>query len=263
MTDSTVRYDADGQGVLVLTLDRPDRRNMWTAQMEAEFYECLDRAAADDDVRVVVVTGAGNSFCPGLDPDVLAGLTSGAAYTSNRRPQTYATTIPKPIVGAINGACAGIGLAQALMFDYRLAARGAKFSTAFAKRGLPAEDATAWVLTRLCGPAHAFELLASGRVFLAEEAVELGVVQHLSEPGQVLEDAVTFARGLAANVSPVAMAMIKSQVWRDSESTLEAARVRAQYLLKIAKEQPDFAEGTASLTEKRPPSFPPYPGLNL
>ncbi|EID11776.1 enoyl-CoA hydratase [Mycolicibacterium phlei RIVM601174] len=256
-------YETDGQGVALLTLSRPERRNMWTAQMETQFYDCLDRATADPEARVIVVTGAGDSFVPGLDPQVLTGLTTGAAYTSNRRPQTYATTIPKPIVGAINGACAGIGLVQALMFDYRFAVRGAKFSTAFSKRGLPAEDGSAWMLARLCGPAHAFELLASGRVFLAEEAAELGVIQQLSDPGQVVEDAVAFARGLAANVSPVAMAMIKSQVWRDSESTLEAARVRAQYLLKIAKEQSDFAEGTASLIEKRPPAFPPYPGLNL
>jgi enoyl-CoA hydratase/carnithine racemase len=260
---SDVLYETDGQGVALLTLSRPERRNMWTAQMETQFYDCLDRATADPEARVIVITGAGDSFVPGLDPQVLTGLTTGAAYTSNRRPQTYATTIPKPIVGAINGACAGIGLVQALMFDYRFAVRGAKFSTAFSKRGLPAEDGSAWMLARLCGPAHAFELLASGRVFLAEEAAELGVIQQLSDPGQVVEDAVAFARGLAANVSPVAMAMIKSQVWRDSESTLEAARVRAQYLLKIAKEQSDFAEGTASLIEKRPPAFPPYPGLNL
>ncbi|MCT7657168.1 enoyl-CoA hydratase-related protein [Mycobacterium deserti] len=262
MTD-TVLYDVDDQGVVVLTLSRPDRRNMWTAAMEAEFYDCLDRASADSSVRVIVVTGAGTSFVPGLDPEVLASVSSGVAYTSNRRLQTHATTVPKPIVGAINGGCAGIGLAQALMLDYRFAVRGAKFSTAFAKRGLPAEDATAWVLTRLCGPSHAFELLASGRVFLAEEAARLGVVQQLSEPGSVLDDAVAFARGLAANVSPVAMAMIKSQVWKDSETTIEAARIRAQYLLKLAKEQPDFAEGTASLTENRPPNFRSYPGLNL
>ena len=175
----TVLYDVDAQGAALLTLSRAERRNMWTAQMETEFYECLDRAAADTRVRVIVVTGAGSSFVPGLDPAVLAGLTSGATYTSNRRPQTYATTVPKPVIGAINGSCAGIGLAQALMFDYRFAVRGAKFSTAFAKRGLPAEDATAWILARLAGPARAFELLASGRVFLAEEAAELGVVQQL------------------------------------------------------------------------------------
>ena len=170
----TVLYEVDPQGAALLTLSRPERRNMWTAQMETEFYDCLDRAAADTNVRVIVVTGAGSSFVPGLDPAVLASLTSGATYAANRRPQTFATTVPKPVIGAINGSCAGIGLAQALMFDYRFAVRGAKFSTAFAKRGLPAEDATAWILTRLAGPAHAFELLASGRVFLAEEAAELG-----------------------------------------------------------------------------------------
>jgi len=262
MSDN-VLYEVDEQGAALLTLSRPDRRNMWTAQMETEFYDCLDRAAGDAGVRVVVVTGAGSSFVPGLDPAVLADLTSGAAYAANRRPQTHATTIPKPVVGAINGSCAGIGLAQALMFDYRFAVRGAKFSTAFAKRGLPAEDATAWILTRLVGPAHAFDLLASGRVFLAEEAAELGVVQRLSDSGRVVDDALGFAHDLAANVSPVAMAMIKSQVWRDCETTLEAARIRAQYLLKLAKEQPDFAEGTASLNEKRPPDFAPYSALNF
>ncbi|QRY42679.1 enoyl-CoA hydratase/isomerase family protein [Mycolicibacterium boenickei] len=259
----TVLYDVDDAGAAVLTLHRPDRRNMWTAQMETEFYEALDRAAADDRVRAIVVTGAGESFVPGLDPQVLSDVSGGGRYTTNRRPQTYATTIPKPVIGAINGACAGIGLAQALNFDYRFAVSGAKFSTAFAKRGLPAEDATAWMLVRLVGPAHAFDLLASGRVFLAEEAAELGVVQHVSQPGAVLEDAVAFAHQLAATVSPVAMAMIKSQVWRDSESTMETARVRAQYLLTLAKAQPDFTEGVASLTEKRPPSFPPYSPLNI
>ena len=259
----TVHYDVDDAGAVVLTLDRRERRNMWTAQMETEFYAALDQAAADDRVRVIVVTGAGDSFVPGLDPTVLSDVQGGAAYTTNRRPQTYATTIPKPIIGAINGACAGIGLAQALNFDYRFAVAGAKFSTAFAKRGLPAEDASAWMLVRLAGPAHAFDLLASGRVFLAEEAETLGVVQQVSQPGHVVDDALAFAHRLASSVSPVAMAMIKSQIWRDGESTMEAARVRAQYLLTLAKAQPDFAEGVASLTEHRPPAFPPYSPLNI
>lgn len=259
----TVNFEVDDAGAVVLTLNRPDRRNMWTAQMETEFYDALDRAAADDRVRVIVVTGAGNSFVPGLDPEVLSGVSSGGRYTTNRRPQTYATTIPKPIIGAINGACAGIGLAQALNFDYRFAAAGAKFSTAFAKRGLPAEDATAWLLVRLIGPAHAFDLLASSRVFLAEEAAQLGVVQRVSQPGELLDDALDYAHQLASTVSPVAMAMMKSQVWRDCETTMEAARIRAQYLLTLAKGQPDFAEGVSSLSERRSPAFAPYAPLNL
>jgi enoyl-CoA hydratase/carnithine racemase len=259
----TVLYDVDDSGAVVLTLNRPERRNMWTAGMETEFYDALDRAVADDRVRAIVVTGSGESFVPGLDPQVLAEVSGGVRYMTNRRPQTYATTVPKPVIGAINGACAGIGLAQALNFDYRFAVTGAKFSTAFAKRGLPAEDATAWMLVRLVGPAHAFDLLASGRVFLAEEAAELGVVQHLSKPGEVLADAVAFAHRLAATVSPVAMAMVKSQIWRDCEATMEAARVRAQYLLTVAKSQADFAEGVASLTAKRAPEFAPYSPLNI
>jgi enoyl-CoA hydratase/carnithine racemase len=265
MTDErdVVLYDVDDAGVVVITLNRPQRRNMWTAQLEFEFYRALDRAAADDDVRAIVVTGSGKSFVPGLDPSVLDSVREGQRYTDNRRPQTFATTVPKPIIGAINGACAGIGLAQALNFDYRFAVGGAKFSTAFAKRGLPAEDASAWVLTRLVGPANAFDLLVSGRVFLAEEAFELGVVQRLSQPGQVVADAVAYARDLARNVSPVAMALMKSQIWRDSESTLEQARIRAQYLLTLAKAQPDFQEGVAGLVENRPPRFAPYAGLEF
>jgi|tagenome__1003787_1003787.scaffolds.fasta_scaffold20812670_2 enoyl-CoA hydratase/carnithine racemase len=260
---ATVLYDVDDEGVAVLTLNRPERRNQWTLAMEQELYACLDRATADDRVRVVVVTGAGPTFCPGLDPDVLDGIRAGQRYTTNRRPQTYPTSVPKLVIGAINGACAGIGLVQALCFDIRLAERGAKFSTAFSKRGLPAEDASAWMLARLVGPAHALDLLASGRVFLAEEAERLGVVQRLSEPGEVLEDAVGYARNLAATVSPTAIAMIKSQVWRDCESTMEQARVRGQYLLAQAKALPDFQEGVRSLVERRPPAFAPYQHLNL
>ncbi|WP_174183770.1 enoyl-CoA hydratase-related protein [Nocardia barduliensis] len=257
-----VRYEV-GDGVAVITLNRPERRNMWTALMEHEFYAALDRATGDAEVRAIVVTGAGTSFVPGLDPAVLDEVRDGKRYATNRRPQTYATTVPKPIIGAINGACAGIGLAQALNFDLRFAVRGAKFSTAFAKRGLPAEDATAWVLSRLVGPARAFDLLVSGRVFFAEEAFEMGLVQKLCEPGEVVADAVAYARELARNVSPVAMAMMKSQVWRDSEATLEQARVRAQYLLTVAKAQPDFQEGVRSLVEKRPPRFAPYSRLEF
>jgi len=260
---TSVLYDVDDHGVLVLTLSRPGRRNMWTVTMEDEFYAGLDRATSDERVRVIVVTGAGQAFCPGLDPEVLDSIRAGSRYTTNRRPQTYATTVPKPVIGAINGACAGIGLAQALCFDFRFAVRGAKFTTAFAKRGLPAEDASAWILARLVGPAHAMDLLVSGRVFLAEEAQRLGVVQQLSEPGEVLDDAVAYARELAAAVSPVAMAMIKSQVWRDCENTMDQARIRAQHLLAQAKAQPDFQEGVKSLVENRSPRFAPYQSLNL
>jgi enoyl-CoA hydratase/carnithine racemase len=258
-----VRYEVDDHGVAVLTWNRPERRNMWTSAMEDAFYSALDRATADDAVRVIVVTGAGHTFCAGLDPQVLDDIRGGSAYTSNRRPQIYATTVPKMIIGAINGSCAGIGLVQALCFDYRFAATGAKFTTAFSHRGLPAEDASAWILTRLVGPAHAMDLMVSGRVFTSDEAERLGVVQRLSAPETVLADAVEYARAIAAAVSPVSMAMIKSQVWRDAEQTMDQARVRAQYLLTLAKAQPDFQEGVRALVEKRSPAFAHYHPLNF
>lgn len=258
-----VLYEVDDRGVAVLTLSRPEHRNTWSIAMEDQFYAALDRASADDHVRVIVVTGAGRTFCPGLDPNVLNEIKGGARYTTNRRPQTFATTVPKLIIGAINGACAGIGLVQALCFDYRFAVRGAKFTTAFSKRGLPAEDASAWMLSRLVGPAHAMDLLVSGRVFLAEEAMQLGVVQRLSDPGEVLVDALAYARDVAATVSPASMAMIKDQVWRDSESTMDHARIRAQYLLTRAKTLVDFQEGVNALVDNRSPTFEPYRPMNF
>jgi enoyl-CoA hydratase/carnithine racemase len=219
MTDA-VRYDVDDGCVAVLTLSRPDRHNMWTAEIETEFYNALDRAADDEHVRAIVATGASDSFVRGLDPALLSDVSRGGKYTRNRRPQTYATTMP--VIGAINGSWAG---------------------TAFSKRGLSAEDATVWMLIRLTGSAHA-------------ETPQLVVVQHVSLPGDVVSDAVAFAHRLAPTVLPVAMAKTKSQLWRDSESS-KTARVHAQYLVALAKAQLDFVEGVASLTEKRLLTFSP------
>ena len=235
---------------------------MWTLEMENDFYASLDRATSDARVRVIVVTGGGQTFCPGLDPLVLDGIRGGKRYTTNRRPQTYATTIPKPIIGAINGACAGIGLVQALCFDYRFAARerssrprspSAGSLPRMRRRGCsPGSSAppTPWTCWPRAGSSSRRRRTARGRA-AGERA------------GAVLDDAVAYAREMAAAVSPVAMAMIKSQVWRDCESTMEQARVRAQHLLTQAKAQPDFQEGVRSLVEKRSPAFAPYQALNF
>jgi enoyl-CoA hydratase/carnithine racemase len=261
--DALVLAELDDAGVLLLTLNRPERRNQWTADMETAYFDALERAGADPAVRAVVVTGSGRAFCPGLDPEVLVATSTGATYSRNRRRQTFTTGVPKPVIAAVNGACGGIGLVQALYCDLRFAARGAKFSTAFARRGLPAEDGAAWVLGRLVGHGRAMELLLSGRVFRAEEAHGIGMVQQLSEPEDVLADALGYARDLCANCSPVSLAMIKDQVWHDPDGSLEQARVRSQQLIAVAKAQPDFAEGAAALAERRATQFPPWPGLHL
>lgn len=250
-------------GVLVLTLSRPSRRNMWTAEMEEGYLGALESAADDPDVRVIVLTGAGDSFCPGLDPQSLSASAAGSTYLPNRRPQTLATTIPKPIICAINGSVAGLGLVHAMFTDYRFCDSGVKLATNFGRLGLPAEEGIAWVLSRIVGPSKAMDLLLTGRVMTSEEAHSLGIVDRLTEPGSALREAMAYARALAEGSSPVSMAMIKSQVYADLGETLEQARIRARHLLTVAKLQPDYQEGVASLVERRPPRFDPPYRVNL
>ena len=181
-------------GVAVLTLNRPDRLNAWTVEMEQTYFGMLESCAAAEDVRVIVVTGAGRGFCAGADMQDLQDLGADGAQApaarAERREQTFPLSIPKPIIAAINGACAGIGLVQALMCDMRFAAADAKLTTAFSRRGLVAEHGIAWILPRLVGPARALDLLLSGRVVLGREAAELGLVNRALEPDAVLEHAL-------------------------------------------------------------------------
>jgi enoyl-CoA hydratase/carnithine racemase len=248
-------------GVCLLTLNRPDRMNAWTHEMEARYFDLLAEAQRDHDVRVIVVTGAGRGFCPGFDMDALAAMSSGEgngdAAAATRRPQTFPLSIDKPIVAAINGACAGIGLVQALMCDIRFAAAGAKFTTAFARRGLVAEHGSSWTLPRLIGPARALDLLLSGRVFLAEEAERLGVVNRVVEREVVLDETLTYARDLAAHCSPASMAAMKAQVYRDLERGLDESLEDANRLMLESFARADFAEGVQSFVERREPRFAP------
>ena len=248
-------------GVAVLTLNRPDRLNAWTAELEYEYFAALDDCAADDAVRVIVVTGAGRGFCAGADMGDLQSLGSGELDVderhAQRRPQTTPLGIPKPIVAAINGPCAGIGLVQALMCDVRFAAAGAKFTTAFARRGLIAEHGISWILPRLIGPARALDLLLSGRVFLAEEAAELGVVNRVMAPDALLDETLAYARDLAVNCSPASLATMKAQIYKALEQPLDEALQEANGLMLESFGRPDFAEGVASFVEGRPPAFAP------
>src|SRR4051812_19598663 len=165
-------------GVAQVTLNRPDRLNAWTADLEDAYFGALEDCAARADVRAIVVTGAGRGFCAGADMDELQAIGANGREARERRLQSFPLTVPKPIVAAINGACAGIGLVQALMCDVRFAADDAKITTAFARRGLVAEHGISWILPRLVGPAHALDLLFSGRVILGAEAARIGLVNR-------------------------------------------------------------------------------------
>jgi enoyl-CoA hydratase/carnithine racemase len=260
MSDVVQRSIEDG--VALLTLNRPDRLNAWTGEMERAYFALLEDCAVREDVRVIVVTGAGRGFCAGADMDDLQAIGAAGleAADHDRRPQTFSLTIPKPVIAAINGACAGIGLVQALMCDIRFAARGAKFTTAFARRGLVAEHGISWILPRLVGHARALDILLSGRVFLAEEAEQLGVVNRAVPGDQLLETTLEYARDLATNCAPASMAAMKRQVYADYERSLEAALAEANRLMADSLQADDFREGVASFLERRAPEFAPLGG---
>ncbi|SNQ47179.1 Enoyl-CoA hydratase [Frankia canadensis] len=254
-----VRHEVDDVGVMTVTLDDPENRNGWSPNMENAYFAVLDAAAVDPAVRVVVLTGAGRSFCPGL---AMSRLTSNAGQglrIADRRPQYTPRLFPKPLIAAINGACAGIGLVQALQCDVRFAVRGAKFTTAFSRRGLSAEYNLAWVLPRLIGTENALDLLLSARTFLAEEAHALGLVSRLSEPDQTLTDALAYARDLAVNCAPTAMSVIRQQVYADLDVDFNEGLRRSFAAMAFMNSQPDMVEGVASFKERRPPNFRPLP----
>lgn len=257
--DGLVLRDLDPDGVLTLTWNRPDRRNAWTPDLEHAYFAALDDAAADPEVRVIVVTGAGTSFCPGVDMGRLTDLAGQPLDLGDRRPHHHARSVPKPMIAAINGACAGVGLIQALLCDVRFAARGARFATSFARRGLPAERGISWLLPRLVGAENAADLLLSGRTFDADEARRLGVVSRVEEPGDLLAATRAYAGDIARTCAPHALAVIRRQMQSDQHGGFTEAFARSIAAMTAMVEHPDFREGVASFTERRPPRFAPLP----
>ncbi|MBM35901.1 MAG: enoyl-CoA hydratase [Acidimicrobiaceae bacterium] len=263
MGDVVLYEEVDG--VALVTLNRPERLNSWTNELGSAYFDALDRASASADVRAVVVTGAGRGFCSGADMDMLQGI--GARDGEEESPvrlraerHDYALTVPKPVIAAINGACAGLGFVHAMMCDIRFAAEGAKFTSAFVRRGLIAEHGISYMLPRVVGPSNALDILMSGRVFLAEEAKEMGVVSRVLPPEELVSTTIEYAQQLGRYSAPWSMAQMKSQVWSQldmarTQSLEESNRIMAQSL-----KRPDFKEGVASFVEKRDPSFEPVVG---
>lgn len=260
MTDEDLVLSDVADGVATITLHNPDRKNAWSVAMEHQYFARLDDAAADPDVRAIVVTGAGSAFCPGMDMAALEQTAAaGELVRAGRRPMHHALSIPKPMIAAINGACAGIGLIQALYCDLRFVARGARMSTSFTRRGLGAEYGTSWMLPRLIGVERALDLLLSGRTFDAEEAHAMGLAGHLCDPADVLRDAQSYAADLARWSSPRAMAAVRHQVYADLDDTFETSWTRTLAIMQRMNAHRDFAEGVASFTERREPAFDPLP----
>ena len=254
----TVLLDV-AEGVATITLNRPDRLNAWTREMGRLFSDCLQIAASEPSVRAIVVTGAGRGFCAGADLDVLQTVGGGAAVvgSQSRFLPTEVLAVPKPVIAAINGACAGLGLVIAVCCDIRLAAEGAKFTSSFSRRGLIAEYGISWLLPRLVGQAAALDILCSGRVFLAGEALQMGLINRVLEPASVLSEAQAYARDLAQNCSPSSLAAIKAQVYRHLHTSLDEAVGDSLTLMEKSLATDDFREGVASFLEQRAPRFKP------
>ncbi|MBR1285817.1 enoyl-CoA hydratase [Bradyrhizobium sp. AUGA SZCCT0177] len=253
--------------VATITLNRPDRMNAWTAIMERDVRHAMETAAADDNVRVIVLTGAGRAFCAGADMEGLKGIDpneirrgENTPFDMNRRADwqtryAYYPAIPKPVIGMLNGATAGIGLVHALYCDLRFAADNTVFTTAFSRRGLIAEHGISWMLPRIVGHANALDLLMSSRRVSSEEALRIGLVNRLYAPDQLREQTNAYARDLADFVSPSAISVIKRQLYDVPFQTLAEATIDANREMQIALKGSDFKEGVASFMEKRPPRF--------
>jgi enoyl-CoA hydratase/carnithine racemase len=270
---TATRLDVDGDGVATVWLHRPHRHNAWTGRMHTEYRQILAALDLNPSVRAVVLTGSGDAFCVGGDAEALAGHAERGGYDPGlpsapaqpghgTHPQfdhdfAWHFGLRVPVIAAINGACAGVGLVLACFCDVRFAARGAKLTTATPRLGLPAEYGLSWILPRLVGVTHAADLLLSGRVVFADEAAGMGLLNAVVAPQALLSHAQDYARALATTASPAAVAATKRQLYldlirHDVGTSVEESKV----LLDEMMAGPDFREGIAAMREKRPPRFP-------
>ncbi len=257
-----IRWDLD-DGVLTITLDRPDRLNAFNGQMMAEMMDAFDRADNDDTVRAVIVTGAGRGFCAGADlssgGDTFArsdasldeyrdggGVLSLAIYD-----------LKKPIIAAINGPAVGVGITMTLPMDVRLASTESRMGFVFVRRGMVPEACSSYFLPRLVGMGRASEWTLTGRVFPAEEALEAGLVNRLLPPDELLPAARELAAEIAAHTSPVSVALTRHMLWKglDANSPMAAHRVESKGIYTRGRSA-DAAEGVTAFLEKRPARFP-------
>jgi len=258
--------------VATITLNRPDQLNAWTNRMGTEVRHAVATAEADPAVVGIVLTGAGRGFCAGADMKTLTSITEGGTLApdeGNLPPApaeaprsddlageyTYLLGCPKPVIAAINGACAGMAVPIALSCDLRFMAEDAVLLTAFAQRGLIAEWGLSWLLPRVVGSARAMDLLISSRKVTGTEAAEMGLVNKALPADQVLAHAQEYVRDMAARCSPASIAIMKRQVYSQLHAGLGPAELESRRLMVESFERPDMKEGVQSFLEKRPPSF--------
>jgi len=267
-----IRYEVTDP-VAVITMHRPERLNAMTARMLTEMRHAFAAAEADERVVGIVLTGAGRGFCAGMDMAALDAIAAEGRLSREGPPgfaaqpgdpamgedfasvYSYLLKLRKPVIAAVNGACAGLGFCFALLCDLRFVEREAKFSTAFARRGLVAEHGASWLLPRMIGPSRALDLLWSARKFDGVEADRLGLADRLCEAGGSVGAARAYIEDLAAHVSPTSLMVIKQQVYRQLMMPLGPAMAETERLMTESLGRADFREGVRSFLEERPPAF--------
>jgi enoyl-CoA hydratase/carnithine racemase len=263
MEFETIRYEV-AEGVLTITLQRPERLNAFTEGMGAELIEAFERADRDDEVRAIIVTGAGRGFCAGMD---LGG--GGATFDYGERPEgeiprdgggRVALRIfesAKPVIAAINGPAVGVGITMTLPMDIRLAAEGARIGFVFTRRGIVPEACSSWFLPRIVGISRAMEWVASGRVFTAQEALAGGLVRSVHPEGELLGAARELAQEIARHTAPVSVALARRLLWSGlgAAHPMDAHRADSRAMFARGRSE-DAREGVTSFLQKREPRFP-------
>jgi len=265
MSYSQILYDVE-DGVLTITMNRPEKLNAFTGTMMTEMIDAFDRSDADDSIRAVIVTGAGRAFCAGADL-AAGGATFDADGRADRpkglnRDGGGLLTLrifdsKKPVIAAVNGPAVGIGVTMTLAMDIRLAADVARFGFVFARRGIVPEACSSWVLPRVVGISRALEWAYSGRVFPAEEALEGGLVRSIHPKDQLLATARGLAREIADNTSAISVSLIRQMMWRmlGADHPMEAHKLDSRGVYYTGR-SPDAREGVEAFLEKRPAHFP-------
>jgi enoyl-CoA hydratase/carnithine racemase len=260
-------------GIVVVTLARPKRRNAWTGRMHTEYRWILREADRDPAVRVIVVTGdpEGQAFCAGADLQALEGHSERGGYDAGTPEDiaepgygvdpafdatfAYHFGVGKPIIAAINGAAAGVGLVLTAFADLRFCVPGAKFTAAHGRFNFPAEYGLSWVLPRIVGLTHANDILLSSRVFTAEEAQAMGFLNRIVPAEALMDEVMAYARTLARSVAPGSARETKRQIYRDLHRDVASSVKAAEALLEQMACEPDYKEGVKAWMEKRPPAW--------
>jgi enoyl-CoA hydratase/carnithine racemase len=268
MEFNEIRYEKSDR-VALITFNRPHRGNAMTLTSNNEVRMAIEEATSDTAVHTIVITGSGKAFCTGMDIEVLGAIAETGRIKGNpgdtgrggavnlQAMYGYLLRTPKPIIGAINGDCLGMGLCMALHFDIRVAAESARMSTLFVRRGLSVEMGAHRTLPRLVGVARALELALTGRMVGAREAIQMGLVNQVGPDDQVLSSALQMAQDMAVNCSPMGMAEAKRLIWQDLGADYDTATNQAYEVMLKMFRQGDFKEAMRAFKEKRPPSFKP------